>query len=87
MILKDGFYHLESGDLVSWWPPIQEMLRFLRELRTHCGEETYIIVALVGKPLPDTLFTKVPDTDLQIWQQKVATLIDPWLQVSSLVDR
>ena len=70
----------------AWQPPIQEMLRFLRELRTHCGEETYIIVALVGKPLPDTLFTKVPDTDLQIWQQKVATLIDPWLQVSSLTD-
>jgi len=71
----------------AWQPPIQEMLRFLRELRSHCGEETYIIVALVGKPLPDTLFTKVADTDLQIWQQKVATLIDPWLQVSSLTDR
>jgi hypothetical protein len=70
----------------AWQPPIQEMLRFLRELRTHCGEETYIIVALVGKPLPDTLFTKVADTDLRIWQQKVATLIDPWLQVSSLTD-
>lgn len=70
----------------AWQPPIQEMLRFLRELRAHSDDETHIIVALVGKPLPDTLFTKVSDTDLRIWQQKVATLIDPCLQLSPLVE-
>ena len=69
----------------AWQPPIQEVLRFLRELRLHCDEETHIIVALVGKPDPDTLFTQVTDTDLHIWQQKIATLLDPCLQLSPLV--
>ncbi len=70
----------------AWQPPIQEMLRFLRELRAHCNYETHIIVALVGKPKPDTLFTGVTENDLKIWQQKIATLIDPCLQLSPLVD-
>ena len=71
----------------AWQPPIQEMLRFLRELRLHCDSETVIIVALVGKPDPDTIFTPVTDIDLQVWQQKTATLLDPCLQVSPLVRR
>ena len=71
----------------AWQPPIQEILRFLRELRLHCDEETHIIVALVGKPDPDTLFTRVTKTDLSIWQQKTATLLDPCLQVSPLVPK
>jgi hypothetical protein len=89
------FSHIKQGDESScspllvlqeaWQPPIQEMLRFLKELRIHCDEETHIIVALVGKPGPDTLFTRVADTDLQIWQQKISTLLDPYLQVSPLV--
>jgi hypothetical protein len=69
----------------SWQPPIQEILRFLSELRLHCDEETHIIVALIGKPNPDTLFTKVSKTDLHIWQQKTATLLDHCLQLSPLV--
>ncbi len=69
----------------AWQPPIQEMLGFLRELRSHCDDETHIIVALVGKPKPDTLFTRVSENDLKIWQQKLATLIDPCLQLSPLV--
>jgi len=69
----------------AWQPPIQEMLRFLKELRLHCDEETHIIVALIGKPNPDTLFTEVSKTDLQIWQQKTATLLDHCLQLSPLV--
>jgi len=71
----------------AWQPPIQEMLRFLKELRLYCGEETVIIVALIGKPQPDTLFTEVSDMDLLIWQQKTASLLDPCLQVAALVVR
>lgn len=69
----------------AWQPPIQEILRFLQELRVHCDNETHIIVALIGKPKPDTLFTPVTDNDLKIWQQKMATLADPCLQLSPLV--
>lgn len=71
----------------AWQPPIQEMLRFLRELRCHCGKETLIIVGLIGKPDPDTILTRVTDTELQVWREKTAILLDPCLQVSPLVNR
>ncbi len=70
----------------AWQPPIQEMLRFLHELRQTCDEETHIILALVGKPRPETIFTGVSSIDLQIWQQKLITLADPCLQVTPLRD-
>ena len=69
----------------AWQPPIQEMLIFIRELRNICDDETPIIVALVGKPEPETIFTGVTETDLLIWRQKTATLGDLCLQVSPLV--
>lgn len=71
----------------AWQPPIQEMLRLLQELRETCDQETHIIVALVGKPRPETLFTPVSDSDLHIWQQKTAKLADPCLQVTPLVEK
>lgn len=70
----------------AWQPPIQEILRLLRQLRTYCGDETHVIVALIGKPDPATLFTRPTENDLKIWQQKVSTLMDPCLQISVLVD-
>ncbi len=71
----------------AWQPPIQEMLSFLRELRLRSSEETSIIVALIGKPRPDTVFTPVNDADREVWQQKIASLLDPCLQVSLLVSK
>ena len=70
----------------AWQSPIQEMLRFLQDLREHCDDETHIIVALVGRPTPETLFTPVSAMDLQIWEQKTIGLADPCLQVSPLVN-
>lgn len=70
----------------AWQPPIQEVLRFFQDLRKNCDEETHIIVALVGRPTPETIFTPVSAIDLQIWQQKTATLADPCLQLSPLVN-
>ncbi len=71
----------------AWQPPIQEILRFIREIREQCEDEKMIIVALIGKPTPETLFTPVTENDLQVWKQKTAALLDPCLQVSSLVIR
>jgi len=71
----------------AWQPPIQEMLHFLRELRLHCGKETVIIVGLIGKTDPSTIFTPVTKMDLQVWREKTAILLDPCLQVSPLVKR
>lgn len=69
----------------AWQPPIQEMLSFLEKLRLAVERETAIIVALVGKPDSETLFTRVSANDLRIWQQKTAALMDPCLQVVPLV--
>ncbi|MDH3346957.1 MAG: DUF2868 domain-containing protein [Desulfobulbaceae bacterium] len=70
----------------AWQPPIQETFRFLDELRATCGHECHIIIALIGKPNPETLFTPASSHDLQIWQLKTAALGDPNLQINSLVD-
>ncbi len=70
----------------AWQPPINELLGFLRDLRHGSDNEMTIIVALIGKPVPATLFTPVSDTDLTIWRQKTAVLQDPCLQVVPLVE-
>jgi len=69
----------------AWQHPIQELLTFLCRLRETIGEQPTIIVALVGKPAADTMLTPVEDLNLQIWQQKIATLADPGLQLVELV--
>jgi hypothetical protein len=70
----------------AWQPPILELINFLKQLRKDCEEESHIIVALIGKPTPETLFTPVSKQDLEIWQQKIALLADPYLQLSVLVE-
>jgi Protein of unknown function (DUF2868) len=70
----------------AWQPPILELINFLKQLRENCEEQTHIIVALIGKPTVDTLFTPVTKQDLQIWQQKIALLADPHLQLAVLVE-
>lgn len=70
----------------AWQPPILELIDILKQLRKQSRQDTHIIVALVGKPLPETLFTAVTRQDLQVWQQKVSLLADPYLQVSPLVE-
>jgi len=71
----------------AWQPPILELIHFIKQLRKQSGEEKHIIVALIGKPDPETLFTGVSKQDLQIWQQKIALLADPCLQLAVLVEK
>jgi len=70
----------------AWQPPILELIDFLKQLRKTCDEKSHIIVALIGKPTSETIFTSVSKQDLHIWQQKIALLADPHLQLSVLVD-
>ena len=78
-----------SGDILllqeAWQPPIQELLTFLRHLRKSVGEQPIIIIALIGKPAADTLLTPVTKLNLQTWQQKIAVVDDPGLQLIELV--
>jgi hypothetical protein len=79
----------QCGDILilqeAWQPPIQENLSFLKLLRASVGESPSLFLGLIGKPAPDTLLTPVDPVNFKIWQQKLATLADPGLQLVELV--
>jgi hypothetical protein len=69
----------------AWQPPIQEFFSFLEKLRTLLGSDVPLVVALVGKPGSNTIFTPVKKEDLKIWRDNIRALGYPDLQVSELV--
>ncbi|MCI5126742.1 MAG: DUF2868 domain-containing protein [Candidatus Electrothrix sp. AR5] len=77
---KDAFVLLEA-----WQPPIEELLSWLKLFRQTVGPHPIILLALVGKPTPETILTPVQPQHLQIWQQKITALGDPGLQLIELV--
>jgi hypothetical protein len=88
-ILEEKMAAEGSGDILllqeAWQPPIQELLSFLRRLRETVGEEPTILIVLIGKPTAATMLTPVKKLNLQIWQQKLAAVDDPGLQLIELV--
>lgn len=80
---------LENADLCivqeAWQPPIQELLRFLTSIRHTIGEQTTITIGLIGRPDPDSIFTPVDPVQAQTWNNKIATLADPGIQIVELV--
>ena len=77
----DGVFVLQE----AWQPPIQETLLFLKGLRGRLGERGKIVVALIGKPAPDTIFTPVREEDWRIWRGKTGALGDPYLRAERLL--
>ena len=69
----------------AWQPPIEETLAFFRNLRIIAGSGRRIIVAMVGMPLKDTMFTPSDKEDMNIWQQKLKAIGDPNLKIMELV--
>ena len=65
----------------AWQPPIQEFFSFLGKLRSFMGAEVPLIVALVGKPASQTIFTPVTKKDLRIWRENIRALGYADLQV------
>lgn len=68
----------------AWQPPIEEFVSFLRQLREVVGEKIPITLIFIGKPVAETIFTKVRAQDYSIWQQKIESLGDPWLHCVQL---
>ncbi|CAK8714508.1 DUF2868 domain-containing protein [Candidatus Electrothrix laxa] len=87
--LKDAIKQNESSDvfvlLEAWQPPIEELFSWLKQLRNTIGPAPVILLALVGKPSPQTILTQVQPQHLQTWQQKTTALGDPGLQLIELV--
>jgi hypothetical protein len=69
----------------AWQPPIVENLVFIKALRHHLGDQAPILVGLIGKPAPSTIFTPVTPTNWQTWKERLTTLGDPYLRLEKLV--
>jgi len=69
----------------AWQPPIVENIVFIKALRHHLGDQTPILVGLIGKPAPSTIFTRVTPTNWQTWKERLMTLGDPYLRLEKLV--
>lgn len=68
----------------AWQPPIKEIMSFLKALRGVAGDGMDLVVALVGKPRVETVFTPPCAMDLSVWHKKVDALGDPRLRIESL---
>ncbi|MCI5165660.1 MAG: DUF2868 domain-containing protein [Candidatus Electrothrix sp. GM3_4] len=71
--------------LEAWQPPIEELLSWLGQLRQTIGPAPVILLALIGKPSPETIMTPVKAQHLQTWQHKTTAFGDPGLQLIELV--
>ncbi len=64
----------------SWEPPLLEFLDFVQDLRSAIGPHRTLKVVPVG--LADN--ASATPQDVEVWQNKVATLGDPWVEVQAL---
>ena len=69
----------------AWQPPIVESLRFIKDLRRILDKSSLIKVGLIGRPRPDSLFTRVKEEEWKVWHQKMKTLGDPYLGLERLM--
>ncbi len=69
----------------AWQPPIREFLDLLARLRTLVGDDGRLVVGLVGRPEPGTIFTPVSELNLRVWRQSLAALADPRLEIVEMV--
>ena len=63
----------------AWQPPIRESLWFIRQVRRMLGEKAPLVIGLIGKPVPGTLFTRIKADNGRVWKQKTDALGDPYL--------
>jgi hypothetical protein len=70
----------------AWQPPIAEYITFIKNLRQAIGSGPCIRLGLIGKPLPDTIFTPVKKINLKIWARRITALGDPCIYAVRLVN-
>jgi len=74
-----GLFILMEG----WMVPLVDFLTYLGELRSVIAADTIITIALTGRPA-EKVFSPVLKNDYTIWQQKIASLGDPYLYLFPL---
>jgi hypothetical protein len=70
----------------AWQPPIKESISWIKSLRAaRKGTATDgMVIALVGKPGRENVFTPPSDMDRMIWEQAINSLGDPYIRIESL---
>ncbi len=68
----------------AWQPPIRETLQFIRKIREIAGKKAKIVIALIGKPTVETIFTPVNSDNFKIWEQQISQIGDPYLRLEAL---
>jgi hypothetical protein len=68
----------------AWQPPIKESISWIKNLLTARKGTAGIVIALVGKPGHDTVFTPPSEMDKMIWKQAINSLGDPYIRIESL---
>ncbi|WP_136796359.1 DUF2868 domain-containing protein [Desulfosediminicola ganghwensis] len=70
----------------AWMPPLVSFLSYLKEMRGAVGSLP-ITIRLTGKPDTTSIFTPVSDElSLKVWQQKLDTLGDPYMEIRPLIE-
>ena len=67
----------------AWQPPIKESISWIKSLREAMIDNAGMVIALVGKPGRDTVFTPPSNMDRMIWEQAINSLGDPYIRVES----
>jgi hypothetical protein len=86
--LKKSLESAETDILLiqeAWQPPITEYINFIKNLRITIGYGPCIRIGLIGKPLPDNIFTPVLVKNREIWTRKMNSIGDPCLYVLGMV--
>jgi hypothetical protein len=67
----------------AWQPPIKENISWIESLRAARKGSTGMVIALVGKPGHENVFTPPSDMDRMIWEQAINSLEDPYIRIES----
>jgi hypothetical protein len=68
----------------AWQPPIRETISWLNSLRNAVEKDTGIIIALIGKPSNQNIFTSPDNTDRIIWEKTVNSMGDPYTRAENI---
>ena len=65
----------------SWMPPINETVKFIKDLRAAIGAQTPLFVGLVGQGSDHRVMYQPDPVERKIWRRKLDILADPYLSL------
>ena len=65
----------------SWMPPINETVKFIKDLRASVGAQVPVLVGLVGQGSDHQMIYQPDPVERKIWLRKLDALADPYLSI------